>query len=105
MVKLAARIGAELGADIVKTNYTGSPETFREVVDGCPVPVVIAGGPRMDSPRDVLEMLHDSISVGAAGASIGRNVFQAPDPTAMVRAMCEVVHGEVGVDEALKLLK
>jgi len=103
-VKLAARVGAELGADIVKTNYTGSPETFKEVVNGCPAPVVIAGGPKMDSAQDVLEMLHDAISVGAAGASIGRNVFQAPDPTAMVRAMCAVVHEDASVKEAMKLL-
>jgi len=104
-VKLAARVGAELGADIIKTNYTGSPESFREVVEGCPAPVVIAGGPRMDSSRDVLEMLHDAVSVGAIGASIGRNVFQAPDPTAMVRAMCEVVHEEASAEEAMKILK
>ena len=49
VVKHAARIGAELGADIIKTNYTGSPETFKEVVDGCPVPVIIAGGPKVES--------------------------------------------------------
>src|SRR5665648_459924 len=56
VVKLAARAGAELGADIIKTNYTGHPDTFKEVVDGCPVPVVIAGGPRVETDRELLEM-------------------------------------------------
>ncbi|MHA1835466.1 MAG: class I fructose-bisphosphate aldolase family protein, partial [Candidatus Odinarchaeia archaeon] len=57
VVSHVARIGAELGADLIKTNYTGKPETFKEVVDGCPVPVVIAGGPKMDSDKAVLEMV------------------------------------------------
>ena len=82
----------KLGADIVKTNYTGDPDTFREVTKGCPVPVVIAGGPKMTTPQDVLEMLKDSVEAGGAGASIGRNVFQAQDPTKMVRAIARIVH-------------
>lgn len=104
-VKHAARAGAELGADIIKTNYTGDPDTFREVTKGCPVPVVIAGGPKMTTPRDVLGMLKDSVDAGGAGASIGRNVFQAEDPTKMVRAMTRIVHEGFEVEEALKELK
>src|SRR3990172_6266726 len=83
VVKLAARVGAELGADIVKTNYTGDIDSFKEVIEGCPVPVVIAGGPKMNTPIDVLEMVHDAIQAGAAGTSIGRNIFQHENPMAM----------------------
>jgi len=99
-VKHAARIGAELGVDIVKTNYTGSPETFKQVVRGCSVPVVIAGGPKMDTGQQVLEMVYDSISVGGAGLSIGRNIFQAEDPTLFVKRLCKVVHENYSVEEA-----
>jgi len=103
-VKHAARLGNEMGADLVKVSYTGSPETFREVVEGCAVPVVIAGGPKMDSDRDILEMVKGSIDVGGAGASIGRNVFQHRDPTRMVQAICAIVHEGRSVEEALKIL-
>ena len=85
VVKHAARIGAELGADIIKTNYTGSPETFKEVVEGCPVPVIIAGGPKMNSEKELLEMIEDSLEAGGRGVAIGRNVFQAQNPTGLVR--------------------
>jgi fructose-bisphosphate aldolase/2-amino-3,7-dideoxy-D-threo-hept-6-ulosonate synthase len=105
VVRHAARAGAELGADIVKTNYTGDIDSFREVTKGCPVPVVIAGGPKMDTTRDVLQMVKDAIEAGGAGTSIGRNVFQAEDPTKMVRAMAKIVHEDASVEEAMKELK
>ena len=104
-VKLAARIGAELGADIVKTNYTGDMDSFREVVRGCMVPVVVAGGPRMENNEQVLQMISEAIQAGASGASIGRNVFQAPDPTKMVRAIARVVHEACTPSEAMKELQ
>ncbi|MEE8167728.1 MAG: 2-amino-3,7-dideoxy-D-threo-hept-6-ulosonate synthase [Candidatus Hydrothermarchaeales archaeon] len=104
VVKLAARAGAELGADIIKTNYTGDIDSFREVVKGCQVPVVIAGGPKMDTTRDVLEMVRDAMEAGAVGTSIGRNVFQAGDPIKMVRAMSKIVHDEASVEDAMKEL-
>ncbi len=93
VVKHAARVGAELGADIVKVNYTGSPETFREVVEGCPVPVVIAGGEKSETDEDVLKIVEGSIQAGGAGASIGRNVFQNSDPRRIVERISEIVHG------------
>lgn len=105
VVKLAARAGAELGADIIKTNYTGDIDSFREVIKGCPVPVVIAGGPKMNTAKDVLQMLHDAVEAGGAGASIGRNVFQAEDPTKMVMAMSKIVHEGYEVEEAMKVLE
>jgi fructose-bisphosphate aldolase/2-amino-3,7-dideoxy-D-threo-hept-6-ulosonate synthase len=102
-VKHAARIGAELGADIVKTNYTGDIDSFREVVKGCPVPVVIAGGPRMETERELLEMVYDSIQAGGRGVAIGRNVFQSNDPTLLVSNISKIVHKGYTVDEVLKV--
>lgn len=104
-VKIAARVGAELGADIVKTNYTGDIDSFKEVVKGCPVPVVIAGGPKAKTTEQVLQMVYDAIQAGAAGTSIGRNIFQHDDPTKMTRAIAKIVHENATVEEALKELK
>ena len=100
----AARIGAELGADIIKTNYTGNIETFKQVVEGCPVPIIIAGGPKAETAQEVLQMVNDSLKAGAAGLSIGRNVFQHKNPTLMVKALAAIVHDGATVEKALKLL-
>ncbi len=105
VVKHAARVGAELGADIVKTNYTGDVDSFKEVVKGCPVPVVIAGGPKMGSDREVLEMVAGAIEAGAAGTSIGRNIFQHKNPTKMVRAIAAIVHEGKSAEEAMRELE
>jgi DhnA family fructose-bisphosphate aldolase class Ia len=104
VVAHAARIGAELGADIIKANYTGSVETFKMVVESCLVPVVIAGGPKCKTSEEVLKTTHDAIAAGAAGLSIGRNVFQHEQPTLMVRALKAIVHDGAGVEQALKIL-
>mgnify|MGYP001077010380 CR=1 FL=1 len=101
-VRHAARIGAELGADIVKTNYTGSLESFREVVKGCPVPVVMAGGPKTKTDVEFCQMVYDSVQAGGSGAATGRNVFQHERPTDMVRVLCGIVHEGLDVEEALK---
>ena len=102
VVKHAARIGAELGADIIKTNYTGNLDTFREVVSGCPVPVVMAGGPKTKTNEEFCQMVYDSIQAGGAGVAAGRNVFQHEHPTKMVRVLCGIVHEELDVETALK---
>ncbi|OYT55108.1 MAG: fructose-bisphosphate aldolase [Candidatus Altiarchaeales archaeon ex4484_2] len=102
VIKIASRAGAELGADIIKTNYPGDLDDFREVTRGCPVPVVIAGGPKMDSDRDCLEMVKDSIEAGGAGVAMGRNIFQHKNPTSMVKAISMIVHEEASVEKALK---
>ncbi len=104
VVKHVARVGCEMGADLVKVSYTGSVETFKEVTAGCTVPVVIAGGAKMDSDRDILEMVKGSVDAGGSGVSIGRNVFQHRDPKLMVQAISSIVHEESSVDEALKIL-
>jgi len=103
VVKHAARIGAELGADIVKTNYTGSEDTFEEVVKGCLVPVVMAGGPKTKSDEEFCQTVYDSIQAGGAGAAAGRNVFQHENPTKMVRVLCGIVHE--GLDAKSSLAK
>jgi class I fructose-bisphosphate aldolase len=104
VLKHAARLGAELGADIVKITYSGSVESFREVIAGCRVPVVIAGGEKMDSDREILEMVRGSIDAGGSGVSIGRNIFQHQDPTRMVGAISMIVHEEATVEQAAAFL-
>ncbi len=104
-VKHAARVGAELGADIVKCVYTGNTETFREVVEGCPVPVVIAGGEKMETDRDILEMVAGSLEAGGKGVSIGRNAFQHKRPDRIVAAISSVVHDGASPEDALKFLQ
>lgn len=105
VIKHAARVGYEMGADIVKVSYTGSAESFRQVVEGCNVPVVIAGGEKMDSDRDILEMVKGAIDAGGSGISIGRNVFQHRDPTRMVKAMAAIIHEGLSVADALHILE
>jgi predicted phospho-2-dehydro-3-deoxyheptonate aldolase len=104
VVAHAARLGAEIGADIIKTNYTGDVESFKQVTDSCPVPVIIAGGPKAETTKDVLQMVKDSITGGGAGLSIGRNVFQHENPTNIVKALSAIVHDEASVAEAMKIL-
>lgn len=104
-VKHAARVGAELGADIVKVVYTGSVDSFREVVEGCPVPVVIAGGEKMDSDKDIFEMVEGALKAGAAGVSIGRNAFQHKNPEKIIQALCKMVHEGASVQDATAALK
>ena len=101
VVKLAARIGAELGADIVKTNYTGSKESFREVVEGCPVPVVIAGGCK-GTDREVLQMIRDAMDVGAGGVAMGRNAFQHKEPKKIIQAVSLIVNKGYSVSDAVR---
>lgn len=105
IVSHAARVAAEMGADIVKVQYTGSVSTFKRVVEGCPIPVLIAGGEKMETDVEVLEMMHGAMQAGARGASIGRNVFQHKDPVKMIRAISAIVHDRKSVKEAEKLLR
>ncbi|MDR0767030.1 MAG: 2-amino-3,7-dideoxy-D-threo-hept-6-ulosonate synthase [Methanosarcinales archaeon] len=103
VVAHAARLAAELGADIVKTNYTGDIDSFREVVQGTPIPVIIAGGPHLDSELDLLQMIADSLEVGGKGVAIGRNVFQSEDPMRTTKRISAVVHGGFSAEEAFKI--
>ena len=105
VVAHVARVGAELGADVVKTNYTGDSDTFSRVVDGCPVPIVMAGGPKTETDEAFLGMVEGAMHAGARGVAVGRNVFQHDTPTKMTRAICAIVHEGSTVREALELLK
>ena len=104
-VKHAARVAAELGADIVKVPYTGSVKSFTKVVQGCPVPVVIAGGPKMDSDEDIFKMVDGALKAGAMGVSIGRNAFQHKKPDKIIKALSNMVHKAASVKEAVAILK
>ncbi|WP_456460335.1 2-amino-3,7-dideoxy-D-threo-hept-6-ulosonate synthase [Desulfurobacterium sp.] len=105
VVAHCARVAAELGADIVKVAYTGDTETFRKVVEGCPIPVVIAGGPKMSNDMEILEMVEGAMKAGGAGVSIGRNAFQHEDPEKIVRAISLIVHEGKTAKEAAKVLE
>jgi fructose-bisphosphate aldolase / 2-amino-3,7-dideoxy-D-threo-hept-6-ulosonate synthase len=104
VVAHAARLGGELGVDIIKTNYTGDVESFRHVVECCACPIVIAGGPKTKTTKDVLEMTADSLKAGGVGVSIGRNIFQHDDTAAMVKAISAIVHKSASIEAAQKLL-
>lgn len=99
-VALAARLGAELGADFIKAPFT---DDYEKVTSGTFAPVVILGGSK-GSERDTLGNIASAVAAGAAGVAIGRNVFQCPDPAAMTAAIAAVVHNGASVEEALALL-
>jgi putative autoinducer-2 (AI-2) aldolase len=94
---LACRICAELGARIVKTYWC---EDFNKVVKGCPVPVVIAGGPKCETEKEVFEFVYDGMSKGAIGVNLGRNVWQSGHPVAMAAALRAIIHENANVKKA-----
>jgi putative autoinducer-2 (AI-2) aldolase len=98
---LSCRIAAELGARIVKTYYC--PEDFEKVTGGCPVPVVIAGGPKCETELEVFEFVYDGIQKGAIGVNLGRNVWQNPHPVPMMRALNAIIHKNSAPRNALEL--
>jgi fructose-bisphosphate aldolase/2-amino-3,7-dideoxy-D-threo-hept-6-ulosonate synthase len=91
IVAHTARIGAEAGADIVKTVYTGNVDTFREVVKSCPVPIVIAGGPKSNTDMEILQMCQDAMRAGAIGVTFGRNIFQHNNPNEIIKALHAII--------------
>lgn len=94
---LCCRIAAELGASVVKTYWC---EDFEKVVEGCPVPVVMAGGPKCETAREVFEFVHDGMQRGAIGINLGRNVWQSEHPAAVARALRAIIHESADVDQA-----
>lgn len=100
----AARIGAELGADMVKTVFTGKVESFKRVIQSCPVPVVIAGGPLMKRPGDMLAAVEMAMTAGAAGVSLGRNIFSSKYPVKMTAAIRAIIIDGKSSKDALKML-
>jgi class I fructose-bisphosphate aldolase len=104
VVRHCARVGTELGADVVKVPYTGDVDSFARVTEACCIPVVIAGGPKMDNDRDLIQMAHDSVQAGGSGLSIGRNIFQHRQPARIVQALHGIVQLDWDVDQAMELL-
>ncbi len=100
-LSLSCRIAAEFGAHMVKTYYC---DNFEKVVDSCPVPVIIAGGPKLEE-HAALELAHNAVKAGAAGVDMGRNIWQSVYPVPMIRAVRAIVHGNVNVNEAYDLFK
>ncbi len=101
-VGYAARLAMELGVDIVKTFYTGSAETFAQVVEmAAPALVVAAGGPRLETDADVLDMAYQVKQAGAAGITFGRNIWQSDNIGGMIRALAHLVHHDGSISEAM----
>ena len=100
---LACRIAAELGARVVKTYWC--EKDFDKVVKGCPVPVIMAGGPKCETEREVLEFVYDGMQKGAIGINLGRNVWQSPHPVAMARALHTIIHKKANVKEAFEIFQ
>src|SRR5918992_638225 len=105
VVAHAARIGAEAGADIVKAVYTGDIDSFKKVTKACPVPVVIAGGPKANTDYEILEMCESAMKAGARGVTFGRNIFQHENPVSIVRALHRVVIDGVSHEDAFEVLR
>ena len=105
VIKKAARIGSELGGDLVKTAYAGTVEEYKDVVKSCLAPIVIMGGPKMENDKDVLQMVKNSIDAGAIGGAIGRNIWQHKNPAKMAKAISKIIHENITVEEAIKILK
>ena len=99
-LSLACRIAAELGAHLVKTYYC---ENFEKVIEGCPVPIIIAGGKKLENDIDVLKLTFNAIREGAAGVDMGRNIWQSEYPLAMIKAVRSIVHENFSVKEAYDL--
>lgn len=106
-VAFAARLAAELGADVVKVPYPtdGTVDDFRRIVESTFIPVIILGGAALNDDAGLLKMVEDAMTAGAAGIAIGRNVWQHPNPAAIARSLNAVVHQDVSALEALALLK
>lgn len=100
-VALAARVGWEVGADAVKTYYTGDPESFKRVVDSCPIPILVLGGPPVADFTAFLKQVEDALKAGARGVIVGRNVWQHPTPRQALKALSRVVHEGCPAQEAV----
>ncbi|MHA1821411.1 MAG: 2-amino-3,7-dideoxy-D-threo-hept-6-ulosonate synthase [Promethearchaeota archaeon] len=103
-VKIVARLGAELGADIIKTSWTGDVDSFKEVVKGCPAPVIIAGGEKIGT-AGILKITEEAMEAGAMGVAYGRNIWQSDDPETLTRAIALIVHHNYTAEEAIKETK
>jgi putative autoinducer-2 (AI-2) aldolase len=97
---LCCRVAAELGARVVKTYWC---KDFDKVVNGCPVPVVMAGGPQCETEKEVFDFVYDGMQKGAIGVNLGRNIWQSPQPVAMAKALHAIIHEKSDVKKALAI--
>jgi len=97
---LCCRIAAEFGAKVVKTYWC---EEFDKVVEGCPVPIVMAGGPKCETEQEVFEFVHDGMQKGAIGLNLGRNVWQHPHPVPVMKGLRAIVHEKADVKAAMDI--
>lgn len=104
VVALMARMACELGADVVKVDYTGSAATFARVIQACTVPVLVRGGPKMATTEQALGMVADALEAGAHGIVFGRNIWQHANPAGMVRALRQLIHHGQPVGTAMREL-
>lgn len=104
-IKLAVRIANEIGVDALKVDYTGDPKSFGEVVEAATTPILVRGGPKMDTDETMLNMVKEVMEAGSRGLVFGRNIWQHENPTAVLAALAAIVHENASVDEALKRLK
>ncbi len=104
-VSKAARIGCEIGADAIKTYLVGDTETYKQVTDNCYCPVVILGGEKVDDELLVLKWAKTAVDAGAAGTSIGRNVFQHKNPIGVTKALRAIIHENASLEQATQFLK
>ena len=105
IISLAVRMATEVGADLLKVDYTGEKDSFREILDSTTCPVMIRGGPKTKTIADSLQMVSDSLETGAKGLVSGRNIWQSEDPTKITKVYTEFVHNEIGLEDALKQLE
>jgi DhnA family fructose-bisphosphate aldolase class Ia len=98
---LATRAAQEIGADFVKTYYTGDPDSFHKVVEGCPVPIVILGGEKAETLEQVFSVVHASLQAGGKGIAIGRNIWEHGKTRPVVEAMVGLVHESWTVKQAM----
>lgn len=103
--KIAARVAMELGADLIKVNYTGSPRSFERVIAGCDVPVIVAGGSASGTLLEFLEKIEGAMQAGASGVAVGRNVFQHPQPRLLLRGLSNLIHYQMPARRVAELIE
>ncbi|MCD6237903.1 MAG: fructose-bisphosphate aldolase [Thermotogae bacterium] len=103
-ITISSRIGVELGADFIKTEYSGDTKSFKNMVEGVYKPIVVLGGAKSDDPASLLRMVKEAIDSGASGVAIGRNIWGYPDPGKITAALRGIVHENKSVEEALNIL-
>lgn len=104
-IAMSARMGVELGADIIKTEYPQDMEAFKEITKGVFKPIVVLGGSKSENHEELLKMVKSAIDAGASGIAIGRNIWGYKDPGKMTRALSEIIHNGATVEKAMKILE